>query len=186
MVAGVCKVCDGCTTIKTSIKKQAIIGHGQKAQDHGWATNFLQQVEWRLRWKGCQHCRQANYYVQQAPSISANKGMRHCWQAELFYRKPSGLSQQGHETLRASCVASPSGLSHQGHETWQASFTGGSSAEELQWDSSRYGAWVGGTTTCNTSHFRSFYVLFEYDTFEAIRIKWKVIWDSLLNNSMLY
>jgi hypothetical protein len=46
------KARDGCTTIKTTIKKQASNGHGQKAQDCRQAIIFLPQAEWRSCHKG--------------------------------------------------------------------------------------------------------------------------------------
>jgi hypothetical protein len=112
------KVHDGCTTIKTTIKKHAANGHSQKARDRGQATIFLQQAEWR----------------------SCQKGVDIIGKLFLCTASPSGLGQQGHETLRASCVpltAIPSSLSHQGHETLRASCViGGSHAKGRQWDSS--------------------------------------------------
>jgi hypothetical protein len=52
--------CDGCTTIKTTIKKQASNGHGQKAQDRRQATIFFTVSQMAVMPQGRQHCRQAN------------------------------------------------------------------------------------------------------------------------------
>jgi hypothetical protein len=101
MVEVIQKACNSCTTIKATIKKEASNGHGQKAQDRKQATNFLQQAVWRL----------------------CHKGVDIAGKLTFCTASPSGLGQQGHKTLRVSCIcqSSHSGLSQQGHETSQAS-----------------------------------------------------------------
>jgi hypothetical protein len=69
---------DSCTTIKTTIKKQASNSHSQKSQERRQGTDFFFRKP-----SGGHTTRalalQASYpYVQQAPAVLANNGTQHC------------------------------------------------------------------------------------------------------------